>query len=908
MAITGSPDIFVSEQDLSTYVGSFDVTTAALVGDFEWGPVDQVTRISNEARLKTYFGQPNDRNFKDWLSAKNYLEYSNSLALVRVCLDSARNAYFKPGDKTTNESLDNIIPHYYALNSSNNIISKYDRTTVVSRGVYGFTSSSNPKDDKDITEIPNETSTNDSNGNLIPNAEYEKYAYSPLTEEYTELYNPPTADFKTSTVTNFPNYVMFINEDGIMTTEKASASIYQAYNATPNNVMDLNADRFILEKNGKDVSKIPDETISSMKLGSAYACLVTTDRDASIASLSDNEKIFCYFRKKYERKAIWKEETVENSETGTSTKTWKAVRELNPDWLFEIERDSTSNEYTTNGIGYRIKLRNDDVINASELIAQRFKTVFPTAKWETTGFYIPKSQIQINVKNSADYTVQEQSIGNKKIPILAKYPGKFGNRIHVAIINKPAYEAYQAAITGKTQLSDLSNVTKNSAISIIGNKTLADDAIVVAVSLYDPETGKYVLKEYGTFSLTKGSTDITGYDNYVFNFFSNQSNYVIFNREAFEEIWGYKYYDVNADKNYVDLTKSFINVDAHLTNGVDYQIENLGGSIANYSEVTTTISNGVDYEINTQMTPIVDKDYISDKTPIINITGGVGAYMKGWDLFSNEESDDTQVELLMQGGGSPEIGQYIIDLAEKRKDCLACVSPAIAECVNVTDPCDRIADGTGSYYRASSYAYMDGNYKYQYDSYNDVYRWMPLNADIAGLCALIDATENPWMSIGGRQIRNCIKLAFYPSKADRDVLFEHNVNAVTNFSNQGNVIWGDWTRISNSAFNFLGVRRMFLYVEKNIKQFARTIMFKQNDQITRDEFVLSVEPFLDGIVGGRGIQEYAVFAGSDVTSVEEMDKGIFRAKFAIKPVRSIRYVDLVFVAVRSDMSVSEVIE
>jgi phage tail sheath protein FI len=185
---------------------------------------------------------------------------------------------------------------------------------------------------------------------------------------------------------------------------------------------------------------------------------------------------------------------------------------------------------------------------------------------------------------------------------------------------------------------------------------------------------------------------------------------------------------------------------------------------------------------------------------------------------------------------------------------------------------------------------------------------MPLNGDTAGLCAYIDGAENPWMSIGGRQIRNCIKLAFYPSKADRDILFEHNVNSVTNFSNEGNVIWGDWTRVDNTAFNFLGVRRMFLYVEKNIKQYARTIMFKQNDQITRDEFILAVTPFLDAIVGGRGIQEYGVFAGEDVTSPEEMDRGIFRAKFAIKPVRSIRYVDLVFVAIRSDMSVSEVME
>lgn len=876
MAITGSPDIFVSEQDLSTFVGSFDVTTAALVGDFEWGPVNQVTRISNEARLKTYFGMPNDRNFKDWLSAKNYLEYSNSLAVVRVCLPSARNAYFKP------KSIK--IPHYYAKDSSGTAITEYNDKTIVAESGYGILSDGLP------IEITYEN---------------ESQMYSPLTEEYSELFYDSVTTIKSSTITNFPNYVAFYNEDNQYTVDKTSAELMKSYGASPKYVLDLNAEKEIaklkatnadLANDLKIAEKLPDETLDNMKLGTAYACV-----------FSDNEtKTFFYLRKKFERRPVIYEKD-ENGNfvktndvsltTADSDTTNYKVKELNEDWLFYVGEESTG--------GYEIvfnKKYQDVVIN-------NLTDRLGLTDYDLTDLVITNSEIQLNVKNATDYSVQENDIGsNKQVPILAKYPGKFGNKIHVAVINKPAYDAYMRAANGKEELIDLKNLTKNSAINLIGDKKFSDDTIIVAVSLYEPETGKYVLKEYGAFSLTKGSTDITGYDNYVFNFFNSQSNYVIFNKEAFEELFGYKYSDTRTGKDYVDLTRSFINIDAHLTNGVDYQTNMLGGANLNYSEVTTTISNGIDYEINTQMTPIVDKEYISDKTPLINIIGGVSAYEQGWDLFKNEESDDTRVELLMQGGGSPEIGQYIIDLAEKRKDCLACVSPTISECVNVTDPADRIADGTGSFYSNSSYAYMDGNYKYQYDSYNDVYRWMPLNADIAGLCAYVDATEEPWMSIGGRQIRNCIKLAFYPSKADRDVLFEHNVNSVTNFSNQGNVVWGDWTRVTNTAFNFLGVRRMFLYVEKNIKQFARTIMFKQNDQITRDEFVLVVEPFLDTVVGGRGIQEYAVFAGSDVTTLEEMDKGIFRAKFAIKPVRSIRYVDLVFVAIRSDMSVSEVIE
>jgi hypothetical protein len=434
-------------------------------------------------------------------------------------------------------------------------------------------------------------------------------------------------------------------------------------------------------------------------------------------------------------------------------------------------------------------------------------------------------------------------------------------------------------------------------LDYLGNKVFEDDSVAVAVSLWDENFETLTLKEYGIFSLTPGSLDITGYDNYVFNYFSEQSNYLNLCQGAFESVYG------------KDLKNAWINIDVTLTNGLDYDETQLGGNDALYSDVVTTNSNGVDYDIDSTATTVVtEQEYIKPYTPVINLVGGVGAYKKAWDIFNNEESDNTQVQLLMQGGGSPEIGQYIIDLAEKRKDCLACVSPSLSECVNVTDPCDRIAEGTGKFYSNSSYVYMDGNYKYQYDQYNDCYRWMPLNGDTAGLFAYVDAAEEPWMSIGGRQLRNCIKLAFYPSKADRDVLFNAGVNAVTNFASEGNVIWGDWTRITNSAFNFVGVRRCFLHIERNIVQYARKIMWKQNDHITRDQFVLAITPFLDSIVGGRGLQEYGIFAGSDVTSTDEMDRGIFRAKIVCKPVRSIRYVDLVFSAVRSDMSISEVVD
>ena len=441
----------------------------------------------------------------------------------------------------------------------------------------------------------------------------------------------------------------------------------------------------------------------------------------------------------------------------------------------------------------------------------------------------------ILLKNYNLYEFKINEITESDTRIVARYPGNLGNNIRVAIMNKLGLDAQTAAIANGDE------VAVNGATSYI-SRPLSEDEVAICVYLGDE------VQEYGIFSTVDGSTDVTGYGNYVFKYFNNNSNWIYLNDRTLKF----------TDKDGKPIA---VNIDITLTGG--------------YAPEATL---------------------------------SLGDYMRGWDLFSNEETDEAEVQLLMQGGGSIEVGNYIIDLAETRKDCLACVSPMIDEVVNTLTPTDNIVKGSGSAYRGSSYAFMDGNYKYQYDNYNDVYRWIPLNGDIAGIMAETDVTEDPWMSPGGKQIKNCVKLAFHPSKADRDILFSYNVNPVTNFRAEGNILWGDWTRVENTAFNFVGVRRLFLYVERAIKDYARNVMWKQNDEITETIFVQTVEPFLNNIVGGRGIQEFKVAAGSKVTSPEEMDKGIFRAKILIKPVRSIRYVVLVFTAVRSDMSIEEIVQ
>lgn len=487
---------------------------------------------------------------------------------------------------------------------------------------------------------------------------------------------------------------------------------------------------------------------------------------------------------------------------------------------------------------------------------------------------------------------------NKGSKVIARYPGDLGNHIRVCCLNKLGIEE-QNTLLALASTTEEKEQIKNGATDYI-NRPLSDDEIAVAIYVNDE------IQEYGIFSTIDGSTDVTGYGNYIFKYFNNNSNWVYFIKENFKFVNDEgKPLAIRGDWTLKGgLTPSMSN-DIYLQKKLDEkrnlvpQTEEEQKEAEFWKSCTATSAAELRSAENERFYNKLLTEYNAEN---------LSATMQGWSLFSNEETEEAEVQLLMQGGGSIEVGNYIIDLAETRKDCLACVSPMIDEVVNTLTPTDNIVKGSGSAYRNSSYAFMDGNYKYQYDNYNDVYRWIPLNGDIAGIMAETDVTEDPWMSPGGKQIKNCVKLAFHPSKADRDILFSYNVNPVTNFRAEGNILWGDWTRIDSTSFNFVGVRRLFLYVERAIKDYARNVMWKQNDEITETIFVQTVEPFLNNIVGGRGIQEFKVAAGSKVTSPEEMDKGIFRAKIIIKPVRSIRYVVLVFTAVRSDMSIEEIVQ
>lgn len=286
-----------------------------------------------------------------------------------------------------------------------------------------------------------------------------------------------------------------------------------------------------------------------------------------------------------------------------------------------------------------------------------------------------------------------------------------------------------------------------------------------------------------------------------------------------------------------------------------------------------------------------------------------GNVQSGLAMFANDELYD--ISLLPLGNVSSATAIYAINsVAEVRKDCVVFVSPELSDVVN--QPGSEASNVTGfrDTLPSSSYAVLDSGWKYQYDRYNDVYRWIPLNGDTAGLAARTDFVADPWFSPAGfnrGQIKNVVRLAYSPSRNDRDTLYKKGVNPVVSFPGQGTVLYGDKTLLSKpSAFDRINVRRLFIVLEKAIATASKYQLFEFNDGFTRAQFRNLVEPFLRDVQGRRGITDFKVVCDETNNTGEVIDRNEFVADIYIKPARSINFIQLNFVATRTGISFEEV--
>lgn len=532
------------------------------------------------------------------------------------------------------------------------------------------------------------------------------------------------------------------------------------------------------------------------------------------------------------------------------------------------------------------------------------------------------------IKNDDDYNNNYSSgitsVGNW----VAKYPGELGNSLRISTC--------RSANTWTSTLSGTLAFTNNST-SVTGTSTLFTTQLTVGdIILAGPDR---VQVQVGSITNT---TFMTLQNKYIANTIASQGS--VTRRWEF-----YNYFDAAPGTTQYALTQGGSNDEMHIC-VADEEGKITGTSntvIERFSKVSKALDAKTEDGSGNYYKNVINQNsrwvwWASDITGITNIAknaagvnfgtgtqtltlnssfvlGRDGAsprtadYIEGFDYFKNPEEVDVSLILTADGNQTKAI-HIINNIAEVRKDCIAVISPLRADVVNNSGYAGAEMDDIITFRNtlpSSSYAVMDGNYKYIYDKYNDLYRYVALNGDTAGLMVRTDNERDPWYSPAGfnrGQVKNVIKLAFNAKKGERDQLYKSGVNPVVTFPGQGTILFGDKTLLAKpSAFDRINVRRLFIVLEKAVATAAKFTLFEFNDEFTRAQFRNLVEPFLRDVQGRRGIYDFRVVCDESNNTGEVIDRNEFIGDIYIKPARSINFIQLNFVAVRTGVEFSEVV-
>lgn len=552
-----------------------------------------------------------------------------------------------------------------------------------------------------------------------------------------------------------------------------------------------------------------------------------------------------------------------------------------------------------------------------------------------------------NVYNSKDGALDTDVL------YLAKYPGDMGNSLRVAVCDTA--NAYNSNVTSAVDFSYSIGAnssaaqfsgTSNAAGITVGNSFVTGDKILVgnasigyqyleiaAVSVNTSYSGNTLvtISFHDTFRLhTAYSSNVIQryweFHNLVDNA-PGQSPYVLANgnTSANDEL---HIVVVDDGGKFTGTPGTVLEVYQGLSRASD--AKSADNTVNYYKDVLNINSNyiwwGNDRSTAISNTAVNITSSTSTKPGSFQMALGSDGYdeanssvfsvvANGYDLFKSPENID--ISLVLQGkptggaGSTYQLANYLIEnIAEVRKDCIVLISPDKSNVLNNTgdETLDLIAWRKNV--TSSSYAVIDSGYKYQYDRYNDIYRWVPMNGDIAGLCARTDYTNDPWYSPAGfnrGQIRGVVKLAFNPTQTQRDIIYPYGINPVVTFPGEGTCLFGDRTaQTKSSAFDRINVRRLFIVLEKAIATAAQYSLFEFNDAFTRAQFKSMVEPFLRDVQARRGITDFKVVCNESNNTAAVIDSNRFVADIYIKPNRSINYIQLNFIATRTGVSFDEV--
>lgn len=486
---------------------------------------------------------------------------------------------------------------------------------------------------------------------------------------------------------------------------------------------------------------------------------------------------------------------------------------------------------------------------------------------ESLNGYDARAASAPRVKNSGNYMWQENALDSDQHTFIAKYPGALGNSLQVQWLSA-VDSAEDPAFTGWAYEDNFDGAPTTSAYtSDRGGSN--DEAHVVVIDQDGLFTGAKgtILESFPFVSVASDAKSADGTSNYIVDVINNRSNY----------LWMAGFGDL-ADSDWG-------------------------------ANVGTDVADATDYQL---ATPAVKTLSLAGGTNSATFTAT--EYSTGFDRF--EDKDNIQVDFLIAPGMSSRelqttVVNDLVSIAQgTRKDCVVVTSPARSDIVTGSTPnVDAVA--TAKTFTYSSYLFVDNNYFKVYDKYNDQYIYIPAASSTAGIMAASDNDTAAWYSPAGQRrgvYLGVTGLAYTPNKTERDLLYRNSISPIANIPGQGILLYGDKTHMARpSAFDRINVRRLFLVIERAIAIAARNVMFEFNDEFTRAEFVNIIEPFLREIQGRRGITDFRVVADETNNTAAVIDRNEFVCSIFIKPARSINFVTLNFVAVRTGVDFEEVV-
>jgi hypothetical protein len=873
-----SPGIVVREVDLTlgrTQPASDKI--GAIVAPFAKGPVDLPILIQNENELLNNFGESytTDKHYEHWLSASSYLAYGGALRVVRANGNDLRNGFVGTASSVKIDSLD----HYISLGYDNNTLTN---VTVAAKNPGSWSNGiSVAIIDAKADQILTVSSTTGLSVGL---------GVSQAVPANTVLAGVGTTSLLTG---SFKGIITGINS----TTNKVDVKVLSN--------VSTGGTETAIDYQPKGIYKFTSAAISFIGSGAGSTSISGTrgQLGSSAVTINAGAAITSFYL--VSTLALDTAGGLQLSDINTTIGIATAGITAGSDRFLAIDNEIISLSGASLAVGGftgvtrgqegTIGVVHND--NATALYLQKFSGVGTvTSEVSSSG-----TIIGISTNNSGISTVINTNgylkIGSEFVRVDSLLLGNTAATTVTSDVDWFDTQTIQLTPTSSVNWNNVSPRPGTSAYAEARNSRFDEVHLVVIDSLgtISGNSGT-ILEKHLSLSKASDAQFSVGSSSYWRKYLENNSDYI---------------FGLNSPTGIVTTGYSS---GFTLSSDIAWNQNAEGVIFAASGSSTNALSGGLDYS------------GIATITTAGSLTASIAKLSDGYSLF--ETPENYKVDFLIMGSAAysqssaQALAQKLIAVAELRKDAIAFISPyrgaALTDTTTQTsatiNSTDTITNNVISFYSAlqsSSYAVFDSGYKYMYDRFSDTFRYVPLNGDIAGICARNDINNFPWYSPAGTSrgsILNAVKLAYNPSKTERDRLYSNRINSVIFSPGAGIILFGDKTGFAKaSAFDRINVRRLFIYLEDTISRASRDILFEFNDELTRTNFVNTVEPFLRDVQAKRGIFDYVVICDETNNTAAVIDANEFRADIYIKPTRSINFIGLTFIATKTGVDFEEVI-